>query len=73
MTSCHLCKKPVDPNAAYPRTWQATSCWSTSGRTRAGGSRGGTDRVEFRRLEIFACDECVQKLKSGHLGQESLL
>jgi hypothetical protein len=68
---CHFCGDPVNPDSR--ETWQATSCFSRSGRTRAGGSRGGTDRVEYRRLEIFACAFCIDRLKAGRLGQESLL
>jgi len=68
---CFFCHEPIDPDDSL--TWQATSCFSRSGRNRSGGSKGGADRVVYRYIEEFAHDWCVSKMKAGHLGQESMV
>lgn len=67
---CFFCPKEVDP--ADPTAWQATSCFSRSGRVRSGGSTGGADRIVYRYQEIYAHDRCIQDFKDGRLGQGEL-
>jgi len=67
---CVLCQEPVDPD--HEPAWQATSCFSRSGRTRSGGTTGGADRVVYRYLDMWAHDKCVQQYKAGRLGQEGM-
>jgi len=67
---CFLCPDEVDPDD--PTAWQATSCFSRSGRQRSGGSTGGADRVVYRYLDVFVHDRCVREFQRGTLGQEAM-
>lgn len=61
---CHYCGTDVDPD--HPSTWHVGSVW-LKGRRR-------TETFLFRRLEKFACDSCIRKLRAGrHPQQESLM
>jgi hypothetical protein len=68
---CFLGYEDIDPDD--PMVWQATSCWSRSGRLRAGGARGGTDRIEFRRHEVWVCADHLQQWRRGVLGQQTFV
>ena len=67
---CFLGHEDIDPDD--PMVWRATSCWSRSGRMRA-GVRGGTDRIEKDRHPIFCCDLHLQQWRRGVLNQQSLV
>lgn len=69
---CFFCKKPIDPDGL--QVWQATSCFTARKRVRSSGKqRDMSDRVVYRYLDVFAHDECIQKMKRGLTGQESLI
>lgn len=71
--TCFFCSEPIDPDGPGV-VWQATSCFTARQRLRASGRRRDmSDRVVYRYLQVFAHDDCVQKLKRGRLGQEAMV
>jgi len=55
---CHYCGHDVDPNRRS--TWHRVVGWERAGKA------GGSDIVARQRVELFACNRCVDLVKNGH-------
>lgn len=59
------CGEPVNP--ADSRTWQMQTGWT---RPR---QQGGTNALALRQpVQLYAHHECIDRARTGHLGQEQL-
>lgn len=68
---CIYCGKPVDPGSRY--TWHRVRGWERKAHASA-TRRGGSDIYLREAVEEFACDACIQKMKSGlSPAQDSLI
>jgi hypothetical protein len=68
---CTYCGTPVDPTSRY--TWRRVQGWERKAHM-SSTRRGGSDISLRETIEVYACDNCIRKLKSGiSPGQDSLI
>jgi len=69
--ACTYCETPVDPGSRY--TWHRIQGWERKAHMST-TRRGGSDISLREPLPVYACDPCIQKLKSGvSPAQDSLI
>lgn len=68
---CTYCGTLVDPTSRY--TWRRVQGWERKAYM-SPTRRGGSDISLREAVDVFACDDCIRKLKSGvSPGQDSLI
>ena len=70
LVSCQYCQEQIDSNGTG--TWQVVKGWCPI--KRYSGNQRGTNNVSLVTwLHLFACANCISKLKAGiPIGQEVL-
>jgi len=61
MPACHYCKTPIDPQSS--RVWRRVHGWER--KATASSRKSGSDITLRQPSEVYACDDCIRRLKRG--------
>ena len=59
---CTYCGTSVDPTSRY--TWRRVQGWERKAHA-SSTRRGGSDISLRETIDVYACEQCIRKLKSG--------